>query len=1036
MALTDHDGLYGTVQFATAAREVGLATVFGSELTLNGGTAEPGAADPPGTHLLVLARGPEGYKKLSRAIAQAYLVVGEKGLPRYDIEELAASSSGQWLILTGCRKGAVRRALERPGGSRQAAAQQLDRLMALFGRDNVAVEITNSGDPADPARLAVLADLARAANLPLVATSNAHYAYGGEFHLASAMSAVRARRSLDEMDGYLPSGPLAALSSPSQMAARMALYPAALSNAARFASQCAFDLKLIAPQLPPANVPPGMSEKSWLEELTWRGALARYGPRGAATAQAYATLDHELSVIESLGFSGYFLIMYEVVQFCQEQNILCQGRGSAANSAVCYALGITAIDAVRHRLLFERFLAPEREGYPDIDLDIESGRREEVIQHVYQRYGRQRAALVGAVISYRPRLALRDAARALGYGIGQQDAWAKQIERWGHLRHGKVSYTPWGRANAKPVEADDDLSGIPSDVLDLAEQFMKLPRHLGIHPGGMVLADQPVIDICPVQWGRMANRSVLQWDKDDCAAAGLVKFDLLGLGMLGAIHLAFDEVERLEGQHWQMHTLPPECPEVYDLLCAADTVGVFQVESRAQMATLPRLQPRQFYDIVVEVALIRPGPIQGGSVHPYIDRVRGRAPVTFDHELLRPVLERTMGVPLFQEQLMQIAIAAAGFSPGQADRLRRAMGSKRSVEAMEALKDQLMDGMRARSIPDGARSRIYDQLKAFADFGFPESHAFSFALIVYVSAWLKVFHPAAFYAAILASQPMGFYSPQSLVADARRHGLVVKGPDVQISRTHASAEVTGPSDRPYSELLRGDRRLGVRLGLATIRGIGTRQAERIEAERRQTAFVSLTDLAHRCALTAHQMECLATAGALSSLEPDRRRALWAAGALGGPTQLPGTTPGTRAPVLPGMSDEELAQADIWASGVSLGEYPTVHLRGALEAAGVIPNEQVKDQPDGAWLRVAGVVTHRQRPNTAGGVTFLNLEDETASLNIICTKDVWNRYRKTARTASAMVVMGRLERQDGALGIKAGHLYPLRLTVPTKSRDFH
>ncbi|MDR0593254.1 MAG: error-prone DNA polymerase, partial [Bifidobacteriaceae bacterium] len=792
-----------------------------------------------------------------------------------------------------------------------------------------------------------------------------------------------------------------------------------------------------APKLPPAHVPDGHDDDSWLEALTWRGAEDRYGPRGPGNAKAYQTLEHELKVIKDLGFPGYFLIMHEVVEFCRERGILCQGRGSAANSAVCYALGITAVDAVRHGLLFERFLAPEREGYPDIDLDIESGRREEVIQHVYQHYGRDRAALVGAVISYRPKLALRDAARALGHDTGQQDAWSKQVERWGHLHQGKVRFVPWGRGGAGPVDADDDLTAIPDDVLSLAESFMRLPRHLGIHPGGMVLADQPVIDVCPVQWGRMEDRSVLQWDKDDAASAGLVKFDLLGLGMLGAVRVAFEEIERAEGRRWQMHTIPPECPEVYDLLCAADTVGVFQVESRAQIATLPRLRPRCFYDIVVEVALIRPGPIQGGSVHPYIERRRGRQPVVYDHELVRPALERTLGVPLFQEQLMQMAIAAAGFSAGQADQLRRAMGSKRSVERMEALREDLMSGMRERGVGPAARIKICDQLKAFADFGFPESHSFSFALIVYVSAWLKVFHPAAFYAAILACQPMGFYSPQSLVADARRHGLAVRGPDIQLSAAQAQVERTGPGDRPHSGLLRGDPDLGVRLGLASVRGIGLKKAEAIQAEREGGgAFESLTDLAHRCGLTPHQMEALATAGALGGLEPERRKALWAAGATGAAGELPGTTPGLQAPTLPGMSDEELALADIWATGVTLAEYPTVHVREQLTAAGVVPNDQVKSHPDGEWIKVAGVVTHRQRPGTAGGVTFLNLEDETGQVNVVCTADVWNRFRKVGRTASAMVVAGRLENRDGTVGIKAGHLHPLHLKIPTRSRDFH
>ncbi|MDR1824108.1 MAG: error-prone DNA polymerase [Bifidobacteriaceae bacterium] len=1051
IAITDHDGLYAAVQCATAARAAGIGAVYGAELTLGVEAETPGADDPPGTHLLVLARGPAGYARLSRAIARGYLVTGQKGPPRFGLEELAAAAGGEWLVLTGCRKGAVRCALEgsRPSGDGfyrpapawdfEAAQAELDRLVALFGRDNVAVEVTDSADPWDGPRGEALAELAVWAGLPLVATGNVHYARPRDFAVAGSMAALRGRRPLDQMDGFLPGAPTAHLRSAAQMLQRHMAHPEAVAAAAALARECAFDLRLIAPDLPPARVPPGHTEASYLRQLTWRGAAERYGPRGPDTAKAYGILEHELAIIEQMNFPGYFLTVYQIVQFCRQAGILCQGRGSAANSAVCYVLGITAVDAVKYGLLFERFLAPAREGYPDIDLDIESGRREEVIQHVYATYGRENCALVGAVISYRPRLALRDAAKALGYDTGQQDAWAKQVERWGSLTGGKIRYTPWGRGDATPVTAPDDLSGIPPDVLELAESFMKLPRHLGIHPGGMVVANRPVTDICPVQWGRMADRSVLQWDKDDAADAGLVKFDLLGLGMLGAVRLAFEEIERTEGQRWQMHTIPSERPEVYDLLCAADTVGVFQVESRAQMATLPRLQPRRFYDLVVEVALIRPGPIQGGSVHPYIERARGREPVTYDHPLLQKALERTLGVPLFQEQLMQMAIDAAGFTAGQADQLRRAMGSKRSPERMAALKEPLMAGMAARGIPPDARDRIFDKLRAFADFGFPESHSFSFALIVYVSAWLKVFHPAAFYAAILASQPMGFYSPQSLVADARRHGLGVLGPCVNNSQVEAVVQCLAAADpkaRPWSPLFKGDPSLGVRLGLAAVRGIGQKMAKRIVAARDQDGpYQSLEDLAWRAELGAAQMEALATAGALSQLEPDRRRALWAAGAIGGPGLLPGTAVGVEAPALPGLSEAELAAADMWATGVSLGEYPTAHLRPQLDQAGVVPLAQVSQCEVGEWLKVAGVVTHRQRPNTAKGVTFVSLEDETGLLNVICTADVWQKYRKAGRTATALIVSGRLERQDGAVGLKAGHLHPLYLRVPAKSRDF-
>jgi error-prone DNA polymerase len=1022
---------------------------------LDAGPEQPGAADPPGTHLLVLTRGIEGYRRLARAISEGYLAVGQKGPPRYDIDRLTELAGGEWLILTGCRKGAVRQALigtGTPGATKlgvippavtpqgvEAAQRVLQELTARFGQENVAIEITDTGSPGDSQLADALAHLADKTKLPLTATGNVHYATQGEFPLAASLAAVRGRRSLDEMDGWLPSGASSLLRSPAEMIQRHRRHPEAIAAAARLGGECSFDLRLIAPNLPPCDVPAGHTEATWLRELTRRGAEHRYGPPEEGNIKAWDMIDHELEIIERLGFPGYFLIVHEIAEFCRELKILCQGRGSAANSAVCFALGITAVDAVKYGLLFERFLAPERDGLPDIDLDIESGRREEVIQHVYTRYGREHSALAGAVISYRPKMAIRDACKALGYDQGQTDAWSKQVERWGHLRDRAVHYTPWGKGDGRPTQGDDDLRGIPESVLDLAEQMMRLPRHMGIHPGGMVLCDRPVIEVCPVQWGRMPGRSVLQWDRDDLADAGLVKFDLLGLGMLEAVRRAFDYIEVTEGQHWEMYSIPEECPEVYDLLCEADTVGVFQVESRAQMATLPRLRPRTFYDIVIEVALIRPGPIQGRSVHPYIERARGRQPVTYDSELLRPALERTLGVPLFQEQLMQLAIDAAGFTAVQADQLRRAMGSKRSAEKMARLKEALMAGMAERGIGSDARDRIYDQLKAFADFGFPESHSFSFALIVYVSAWLKVFHPAAFYASILASQPMGFYSPQSLVADARRHGVRVGRPDVGLSEVLASVErLTAETNRGYPHrLLRGDLALGVRLGLASVRGIGTKVAERIVARRIERPFSSIGDLARRAQLSPSALEALATAGALERFEPDRRRALWIAGASAeSPGMLPGTQAVVEAPMLPGMDRIEQSAADIWATGVSVDNYPLEHQRAQIAADGIRSIGETLAARPGTWLKVAGVVTHRQRPSTAKGVIFVSLEDETGLLNVVCRPDVWATYRSTARASPAVVVTGRLEKADGAANLVAARLENLPIRFDARSRDFH
>ncbi|MET0804095.1 MAG: error-prone DNA polymerase, partial [Acidimicrobiales bacterium] len=787
LALTDHDGFYGVVRFAEAARAYGLPTVFGAELTLGMTRPQMGEPDPEGDHLVVLARDPTGYARLGTAISAAQMA-GEKGAPRTSLSTLAgdAVARDHWLVLTGCRKGAVPRALVERGPS--AAQRELARLVDAFGRENVAIELWDHGDPLDSARNDGLAEIAVRAGVDVVATNNVHYATPSRRRLATALAAVRARRSLDEIDGWLPAAAGAHLRSGDEQARRFARYPGAVDRAAALGRECAFDLQLVAPNLPPFPCPPGQDEMSFLRQLTEQGALGRYGTRAEHPA-AYQQIDHELDMIEALGFPGYFLVVWDIVRFCRENGIFCQGRGSAANSAVCYALGVTNADAVKLGLLFERFLSPERDGPPDIDIDIESDRREEAIQYVYERHGRANAAQVANVITYRARSAVRDMAKALGHAPGQQDAWAKQIDRWSHVADSEHQRGPDGHV-------DHD---IPAEVLALAAEIEDFPRHLGIHSGGMVMCDRPVAEVCPVEWGRMENRSVLQWDKDDCAAAGLVKFDLLGLGMLSALRYCIELVAEHEGAQLDLATLPHDDPEVYAMLCEADSVGVFQVESRAQMATLPRLKPRTFYDLVVEVALIRPGPIQGGSVHPYIRRRNGQEAVTYLHPLLEKSLEKTLGIPLFQEQLMQMAIDVAGFTASEADELRQAMGSKRSAARMERLRGRFFAGMAERGITGEVGERIWEKLAAFANFGFPESHSVSFAYLVYASSWLKRYHPAAFCAALLNAQPMGFYSPHTLVQDARRHGVEIRTPDVNASADVATLEPgtrsRGNSDR-------------------------------------------------------------------------------------------------------------------------------------------------------------------------------------------------------------------------------------------------
>ncbi|MEO8813984.1 MAG: error-prone DNA polymerase [Mycobacterium sp.] len=1023
IALTDHNGLYGVVRFAEAAKELGVTTVFGAELSLGASAAGSDSSsdcktrtdqpDPPGPHLLVLARGPEGYRRLSRQLAAAHLAGGEKGRPRFDFDALGDAADGHWQILTGCRKGHVRHALAT--GGPDAAATALADLVDRFGAARVSVELTRHDDPLDDERNAALAALVPRFGVGLVATTGAHFARPSRGRLAMAMGAVRARRSLDDAAGWLAPMGGAHLRSGEEMARLFAPWPSAVAAAAELGERCAFPLALIAPQLPPfSDVPLGHNEDSWLRELTMAGAGQRYGPpeRTPQARKAYAQIEHELKIGAQLRFSGYFLVVHDITAFCRRNEILCQGRGSAANSAVCYALGITAVDPVANELLFERFLSPARDGPPDIDIDIESDQREKVIQYVYDTYGRDHAAQVANVITYRGRSAVRDMARALGYSPGQQDAWSKLLGRSGVLD-----------PDSGPDDAD--AQGIPESVVELAAEVTNLPRHLGIHSGGMVICDRPIADVCPVEWARMANRSVLQWDKDDCAAIGLVKFDLLGLGMLSALHYATDLVAEHRGVKVDLARIDLSEPAVYEMLTRADTVGVFQVESRAQMATLPRLRPREFYDLVVEVALIRPGPIQGGSVHPYIRRRNGIDPVTYDHPSMQRALRKTLGVPLFQEQLMALAVDCAGFSPGEADQLRRAMGSKRSEERMRRLRARLYDGMRERhGITGAVADRIYEKLKAFANYGFPESHALSFASLVFYSAWFKLHYPAAFCAALLRAQPMGFYSPQSLVADARRHQVVVRGPDVNASGAHATCEDVGTA---------------VRLGLSSIRHLGGGLAERLVGERNANGlFTSLLDLTARVQLSVPQTEALATAGALGCFGMSRRRALWVAGAAAAqrPGRLPGVgIPGAHVPELPGMSETELAAADVWATGVSPDSFPTQFLRAGLDAAGVTLADRLLDVPDGTRVLVAGAVTHRQRPPTARGVTFVNLEDETGMVNVLCTPGVWARHRKVAQSAVALLIRGRVQNVSGAVTVIAERLGPLELVTESTSRDF-
>ncbi|HET9799257.1 MAG TPA: PHP domain-containing protein [Gemmatimonadaceae bacterium] len=1150
LAITDHDELGGIVRFATAAREVELPAIVGAELTVVVPPAR-GGAEPIVTHLPLLAESREGYANLSTLVTLARQDAATRGSPRVTLDQLAAHADGLF-ALTGCPRGWVPALAAR--GETDAACEAAATLLDVFGH-RVAIECWDHGLPEERATTTRLIELARALDVPWVVTNDVHYARARDRMVHDVLASLRHEQTLDQMGTRLRPNAEWYLKSPAQIARRWRDNLDGVRATLAVAERCAFRLDQLDPTLPAFPLPAGVGADEYLARLVEQGARERWGSPGTTTrtAEHDEQLRHELALIAKLGLAGYFLIVWDIVRFARREGILCQGRGSAANSAVCYCLGITAVDPIRLGLLFERFLSEERTEAPDIDIDFAHRERERVIQYVYERYGRDHAAMVCEQITYRGRSAVRDAARVLGFSVEQADALAMLSDRFsakataealratpasdaesdgavasalgGAMVRGteatnrsraekekakqvkrpmtssdrptpSAAYEPYGSPNAQSTGTTRDLVHLPRAMhegasrgnrwedpyaeeehterrnpttalretggasvveragLDPSDKRVRalaeivgglhqLPRHRSIHVGGFVLTEEPLCQVVPIEPASMPGRTVIQWEKDDLDAARLVKIDLLGLGMLTLIQDCLLYIRQQRGVTIDLVTLPMDDHAVYDDLCAADTIGVFQVESRAQMNTLPRLKPRCFYDLVVEVAIIRPGPIQGDMVHPYLRRRNGEEPVTYLHPSLEPILKRTLGVPLFQEQGMQVAIALAGFSPGDADVLRRAMGHKRSRERMAAICQRMLNGMAKNGIASVDADRIFNQINAFADYGFPESHAASFALLVYASAYLKHYYAPEFTAAILNAQPMGFYAPGTLVEDARRHGVEVRPVDVTRSGWEATLEKRDRGAAP-----------AVRLGLRGVRGLGATARDRLEQALADGPFTSIEDVVRRSGLDQRGLRYLAEAGAFDALlphEPDvqaRRAALWAlldaargdAGPLAPRRRRASSDTVPAAAPVPAMTRVELTEADYRMTGISLAGHPMAHVRPILAPNGVrTAADLLRHGRDGERVATAGLVICRQRPGTAKGFVFLTLEDETGLVNVVVTPQRFERQALLISRTPLLLVRGVLQVEQKVVNVRAQQFRALQAAVGAefaRRHDFH
>jgi error-prone DNA polymerase len=1009
LALTDQDGLYGAVKAHLCARDLGLRYVVGSLLHLTDG--------PP---LAVYVQDLAGYTNLCRLLSMSRLThpKGQAGLGFGEVQE---RSAGLTALL--------------PGAPLQAHLPAVDALAeAFYGRFYVGVSRTLCAG--DEAKVAQALALAGRLGVPLCAHNDVHTHDRSRQPLQDVLTAIRLKTTVAGAGRQLFPNAERTLKGPRQMSQLFADLPEAVGRTQELVDGCRFGLDELRYQFPDQDLPAGHSTDSWLRELTFRGLAVRY-PSGVPAA-VLKQVEHELSLICRLECAGYFLALEDIVRFARERGILCQGRGSAANSAVCYALQITAIDPVRMGLLFERFMSMERKEPPDIDVDFEHERREEVLQYVYQKHGRRpvsqwadgrapRAGMVCEVICYRGKLALREVGKSLGLSLDQVDRLARALDGW---RDEGVCAPMLRSAGLSPEDPRVKLT------VELASQLEGTPRHLSIHVGGFVITRGPLVDLVPLENAAMADRTVVQWDKDDLAALHILKVDLLSLGMLTAISKCLALIRRHRGVELSLATLPPEDPRVYDMLCEADAIGVFQVESRAQMNMLARLKPRTFYDLVIEIAIIRPGPIIGDMVHPFLRRREGLEPVSFPSEQVREILEKTLGVPLFQEQAMKLAMVAAGFSPTEADQLRRILSHKRAEELLLPYHSKFVEGAVARGYPRDFAENTFRQFKGFANYGFPESHSASFALIAYASAWLKCYYPAEFTAALLNSQPMGFYAPHTLVDDARRHGVPVRAVDVEASDWDCTLE---PSDKVGE----GGRQalapgldgappdpgaLALRLGMRLVKGLRQDTAVRISAARGQ-GFVGIADLARRSRVPRFELARLALAGALGALCGSRREALWELQALG-PLEEDDLFFGipmddTRVD-LPPQGVGERVTLDYETTGLSIERHPLELLRPQLQARRAHSAQGLRKVRAGQQVRVGGMVICRQRPPTARGFTFLSVEDETGIANLVVEPRLFEQFRKQIVSSIFLWAEGKVERAGKVVNVKVSHLEPLRV----------